>query len=181
MTPEKLAEPEHCIDPPSSRAQRLALARKGTPPETGDGLPSNAPSGRVGIETLVANIAALAQVQHVALSLQDSVQESIQESIQESVQDWNMMFRAVEDRLTTAVGKVLVATPGLAPKTAAVLVQTIVLECVTALGQLHQALALERSQRERLEIPRDGTKGGVKTPLAAVPISGSDARSPHGS
>lgn len=92
-----------------------------------------------GIETIVANIAALAQAQQNAISLDASVE------------DWDLMFRAVEERLSSAVGKVLVATPGLEPQTAAVLVQTIVLECVTALGQLHEALTQERGRRHQLE------------------------------
>lgn len=98
-----------------------------------------AASGGAGIEAIVANLAALAQAQQDAISLDASVH------------DWDLMFRAVEDRLSSAVGQVLVATPGLEPQTATVLVQTIVLECVTALGQLHEALTQERGRRHQLE------------------------------
>lgn len=111
-----------------------------------DMLRSYAGSDGASIEAIVANIAELAHAQQGAISLDASVQ------------DWDMMFRAVEERLTSAVGKVLVATPGLEPQTAAVLVQTIVLECVAALGQLHVALAQERGQRKRLELQKDNAK-----------------------
>ncbi len=93
----------------------------------------------VGIEAIVLNMAALAQAQQAAISLDDSVH------------DWDMMFRAVKARLTAAVGQVLVATPGLQPQVAAVLVQTVVLECVSALSQLHASLTQERGQRDELE------------------------------
>lgn len=124
-------------------------------------------SDGAGIEAIVANIAVLAHAQQDAISLNASVQ------------DWDMMFRAVEERLSSAVGKVLVATPGLEPQTAAVLVQTIVLECVTALGQLHVALAQERGQRERLELEKDNAKVVLAVALANTPGRGGESSLPN--
>lgn len=67
-----------------------------------------------------------------------------------AIDDWNALFRAVEDRLRLAVGEPLAAALQAQPPGAAVGVQTIVLECVAALGQLHVALMHERERRERL-------------------------------
>jgi hypothetical protein len=116
-----------------------------------------------GIEAIVANIAALAHAQQDAISLNASVQ------------DWDMMFRAVEERLSSAVGKVLVATPGLEPQTAAVLVQTIVLECVTALGQLHTALTLERGRRQQLEQETGDAQAALARGLASTSLPGPES------
>lgn len=69
-----------------------------------------------------------------------------------AVDDWDLMFRAVEERLRIAVGERLVATPGLTAQDAACPIQGIVLECVLALDQLHMALNQERDQRVRLEL-----------------------------
>lgn len=116
-----------------------------------------------GIEAIVANITALAHAQQAAISLNASVQ------------DWDMMFRAVEERLSSAVGKVLVATPGLEPRTAAVLVQTIVLECVTALGQLHTALTLERGRRQQLERETGNAQAALAGGLASTSLAGPES------
>lgn len=141
--PTKSAEPQKKVSLASAFTQGLLAPTNGFHPEASAGAaemlrPYSRPEG-AGIEAIVANIAALAQAQQDAISLNASVE------------DWDLMFRAVEDRLSSAVGKVLVATPGLEPQTAAVLVQTIVLECVTALGQLHEALTQERGKRHQLE------------------------------
>lgn len=108
----------------------------------------------VGIEAIVLNMAALAQAQQAAISLDDSVH------------DWDMMFRAVKARLTAAVGQVLVATPGLQPQVTAVLVQTVVLECVSALSQLHASLTQERGQRDELEQELEQAASNAKAMLA---------------
>lgn len=66
-----------------------------------------------------------------------------------AVADWDALFRAVKIRLMLSVGEKLVATtPPSQAAEAAELVQSIVLECVGALQQLHQALTHERSQRD---------------------------------
>lgn len=117
-------------------------------------------SDGAGIEAIVAHIAALAHAQQDAISLKASVQ------------DWDMMFRAVEERLSSAVGKVLVATPGLEPQTAAVLVQTIVLECVSALGQLHVALTQERGRRQQLEQKTGDAQAALADELARSSSTG---------
>ena len=63
------------------------------------------------------------------------------------VEDWDMMFRAVTDRLTQCAAELL-TTPCLlkAPQPASA-VQAVVLECVEALGHLHTALKQQRSRR----------------------------------
>lgn len=63
--------------------------------------------------------------------------------------DWDALFRAVRARLEDAAGT-LPAAPEASD--AVVLVQSNVLECVEALGQLHAMLEGERRQRERLEL-----------------------------
>lgn len=146
MTLEKIVEPQKRGDLASAFSPSPALPAQCLNPEAGNSPQSDAAGATVGIETPTANTAALAQAQQAALSLDDLVH------------DWDMMFHAVEDRLTSAVGKVLVSTPGMEPQSAAVRVRTIVLECVTALGQLHQALVLERAQRERLNVQSDDAK-----------------------
>lgn len=73
-------------------------------------------------------------------------------SLDIAVDDWDLMFRAVEERLRTAVGGRLVATSGLQGQDAACPIQGIVLECVSALEQLHTALTQERGQRVLLEV-----------------------------
>ena len=128
-----------------------------------DMMRSHARSGG-GTQAIVANIAALEQAQ------QDT------RSLDASVQDWDMMFRAVEERLSSAVGKVLVATPGLEPQTAAALVQTIVLECVAALDQLHAALTHERRRRHQLEQETGDAQAALADGLtrSASPGAGKD-------
>ncbi|CAN5169620.1 hypothetical protein BH10PSE16_BH10PSE16_29750 [soil metagenome] len=63
-----------------------------------------------------------------------------------AVEDWDMMFRAVTDRLLAQCTDGLLATPCLlqVPPSASA-IQTVVLECVEALEQLHRALKLQRS------------------------------------
>lgn len=65
-----------------------------------------------------------------------------------AIEDWNALFRAVEARLLLSVGGKLASVPKSQASEAAELVQSVVLECVTALHQLHIALAQEREQRD---------------------------------
>lgn len=64
-----------------------------------------------------------------------------------AIEDWNVLFRAVEARLLLSVGDKLASVPKSRAGEAADLVQSTVLECVTALHQLHLALTQERDQR----------------------------------
>lgn len=67
-----------------------------------------------------------------------------------AVADWDVMFEAVRARLTHSVGERLGELPEQPQHSAelsASLVQAVVLDCVSALGQLHDALQHERSQR----------------------------------
>ena len=66
------------------------------------------------------------------------------------VADWDALYVAVESRLRAAVGQELGVLPNIpahAASLAASLVQAIVLDCVSALEQLHEALKQEREQR----------------------------------
>jgi len=65
--------------------------------------------------------------------------------------DWDILFRAVEERLRLSVGERLAATARAQPRDAAGRVQAIVLECVAALDKLHIALKQERHQRDKFE------------------------------
>ncbi|WP_411886200.1 hypothetical protein [Polaromonas sp. YR568] len=66
-----------------------------------------------------------------------------------AVADWDILFRAVKIRLMLSVGEKLTAsTPPSQAGEAAELVRSIVLECVGALNQLHQALTQERGRRD---------------------------------
>jgi hypothetical protein len=63
-----------------------------------------------------------------------------------STSDWDILFRAVEDRLRLSVSAQL-ASPAQA-RDAAGRVQVIVLECVAELEKLHTALKQERRQHD---------------------------------
>ena len=66
-----------------------------------------------------------------------------------AVADWDVLFRAVKIRLMLSVGEKLAASaPASEAGEAAELVQSIVLECVSALNQLHLALTHERGRRD---------------------------------
>lgn len=65
-----------------------------------------------------------------------------------AIKDWDVLFRAVEARLLLSVGNRLASVPKSKASDAAELVQSTVLECVTALHQLHIALGQERDQRD---------------------------------
>jgi hypothetical protein len=59
-------------------------------------------------------------------------------------EDWDVMFRAIQVRLVTAVGDRPDSARAPAEGDAAGHAQVAVLECVTAMGQLHAALKLQR-------------------------------------
>ncbi|WP_411881837.1 hypothetical protein [Polaromonas sp. YR568] len=59
-------------------------------------------------------------------------------------QDWDTMFRAIQVRLVKTVGDRLDSAPPPAADDAAGHVQVAVLDCVTAMAQLHAALLRER-------------------------------------
>lgn len=63
-----------------------------------------------------------------------------------STDDWDILFRAVEERLRLSVGAGLSSTAQ--GRDAAGRVQAIVLECVAELEKLHTALKRERSQHD---------------------------------
>ena len=67
-----------------------------------------------------------------------------------AVADWDVMFDAVRSRLMQSVGERLGELPDVPQHSAelsASLVQAVVLDCVSALDQLHAAVRQERSQR----------------------------------
>lgn len=64
--------------------------------------------------------------------------------LQISTEDWDIMFRAVQLRLAEAVGQR--SASSFSPQTGEVAgrIQAVVLECVSAMAQLHSALAHQR-------------------------------------
>ena len=64
------------------------------------------------------------------------------------VEDWDIMFRAVLERLRKTVDDGLVTAPFLPRTDVSDSVHNVVLECVDALGHLHAALKHERTRRE---------------------------------
>ena len=64
------------------------------------------------------------------------------------VEDWDIMFRAVLERLRKTVDDGLVTAPFLPRANASDSVQNVVLECVDALDHLQAALKHERARRE---------------------------------
>ncbi|MEO7887034.1 MAG: hypothetical protein ABI546_15525 [Polaromonas sp.] len=64
--------------------------------------------------------------------------------LQISTEDWDIMFRAVQLRLAEAVGERTASS--FSPQTGEVAgrIQAVVLECVSAMAQLHSALAHQR-------------------------------------
>ncbi|WP_457278643.1 hypothetical protein [Polaromonas sp. P5_D5] len=70
-----------------------------------------------------------------------------------AIADWDALFHAVKARLMLSVGEKLAAAPNSQAGEAAELVQSIVLECVGALHQLHLALTQEREQRAHPTVP----------------------------
>ena len=158
MTHEKILAPSKRDDPGSAIWQSTQAHGTYSHPEanacSADMLSDYPERDKAGIESIVTNIAALAKAQQTSIALDDAVQE------------WDRMFLAVEERLRLAVGKVLVAAPALGPQSAAELVQTTVLECVMALVKLHEALTLERGQREQMELQKDDAKVMLAMSLA---------------
>jgi hypothetical protein len=70
------------------------------------------------------------------------------EPLEISADDWDILFRAVEDRLRSSVGARLASTAPAQARDAAGRVQAIVLECVAELDKLHSALKQERRQHD---------------------------------
>ena len=64
------------------------------------------------------------------------------------ITDWDLLFRAVMVRLMLSVGEKLAAPQRSQAGGPAEMVQSIVLECVDALHQLHLALMRERAERD---------------------------------
>ncbi len=58
---------------------------------------------------------------------------------------WDAMLRAVLERLRQAAGEVLVVAPAPDMPDPVTLIQTMMLECVGALDQLHAALKHDRT------------------------------------
>ncbi|MHB1201030.1 MAG: hypothetical protein ACYCZ6_16040 [Polaromonas sp.] len=99
------------------------------------------------------------------------------QAIDIAIDDWNVLFRAIEDRLRLTVGgdplaNALTTTDAPAHE-AAVGVRTIVLECVAALEQLHTALTHERGRREQLELAAHDAQAALARALEKSAAGGS--------
>jgi hypothetical protein len=64
-----------------------------------------------------------------------------------SAEDWDPLFRAVQLRLRATVGERLASAPAPQADDAAGKIQVAVLECISAMEQLHKALTYERQGR----------------------------------
>ena len=78
-----------------------------------------------------------------------------------AITDWDLLFRAVMVRLMLSVGEKLAAPPRSQAGEPAEMVQSIVLDCVGALHQLHLALMQERAERDH---PAAAVPGMQATP-----------------
>ena len=67
-----------------------------------------------------------------------------------SVSEWDEFFSAVEARRTSTVGELLAVLPETSASMATNRIRTSVLECVTALHQLHSTVTHEPARRQRL-------------------------------
>ena len=66
-----------------------------------------------------------------------------------AVKDWDVMFRSLIEKLRLASREVVVLGPVMkVPADPVTLLQIIVLECVSALDQLHAALKLDCAQTQ---------------------------------
>jgi hypothetical protein len=67
--------------------------------------------------------------------------------LQISIEDWDLLFHSVQWRLGAAVDVRLASAPALQADDRAGPVQVTVLECISAMEQLHTALMIERQSR----------------------------------
>lgn len=105
-----------------------------------------------------AHLASLPERQHQALAPDRPLDIAIA--------DWDVLFHAVRARLLLSVDEKLAAAPKPQAGEAAERVQSIVLECVGALDQLHLALTQERGQRDQ---PESVTAPGAQFTRPASP------------
>jgi hypothetical protein len=82
------------------------------------------------------------------------------------IKDWDELFHAVESRLTLTVGPRVPGTPEPLADDRAGRIQVIVLECVSALDQLHMALTHERARCQQLEREVSGAQAALAMALA---------------
>lgn len=71
-------------------------------------------------------------------------QTQTQKPLQISIEDWDILFRAIQLRLRAAVGEQIASQPPPQADDTAGRIQVVVLECVSAMEELHAALAHER-------------------------------------
>ncbi|MEO8024021.1 hypothetical protein [Polaromonas sp.] len=74
--------------------------------------------------------------------------------LQIPIDDWDALFRSIQVRLTDVVGDRLALAPAPQAADTAGHIQVVVLDCVSAMGQLHAALV-----HERLNGPGAGSSG----------------------
>jgi len=97
------------------------------------------------------------------------------------ITDWDLLFRAVMVRLMLSVGEKLAAPPRSQAGEPAEMVQSIVLDCVDALHQLHLALMQERAERDHpaaavpgMQANRPAALDASFLPGASVGVGASD-------
>ena len=90
------------------------------------------------------------------------------------IEDWDSLFGAVEERLRTTVEKPDSATTSLAAQDNVSRIKSVVLDCVSALDQLHRALRQERS----MHIPAT-VNGATSDTAVASPLTNGHDPSPN--
>jgi hypothetical protein len=90
---------------------------------------------------------------------------NLQTSSEIRIEDWDSLFDAVEERLRDTVEQSdSIATPAAAQSSAS-RVKAVVLDCVAALGQLHNALRQERSAHAAHPFHTPASDKTVASPL----------------
>lgn len=74
------------------------------------------------------------------------------EPVDVAMRDWGDLFAAVKSRLRSTVGDCQTITGNLESQTSAGQVQASVLQCVSALDQLHITIEHELTRRQRIEL-----------------------------
>lgn len=76
--------------------------------------------------------------------------------LQISIEDWDLLFHSIQWRLSAAAGVQLASAPAPQADDRAAPIQATVLECISAMEQLHAALTLERQNRMRTNPDANG-------------------------
>lgn len=94
------------------------------------------------------------------------------------VEDWDSLFGAVEERLRTTVDELDSTTAPLVAPEKVSRIKSVVLDCVSALDKLHQALRQERSRHVAVALMRQ-LNGATSDTAVASPLTNGPDPSPN--